>query len=84
MRLFCPHCGARLIISSSSQITNSLRRSYVQCSDVQRCGASGVMSHNYEHDLNPPHKTTLEMAAELIKKLPKDQREALLAVGEFG
>lgn len=79
MRLICPHCGSRLIISTSHQVTPNVRKSYVQCSNVKSCGASGVMSHAYEHDLNPPQLTTLQMAAELLKKLPKSQRDALLS-----
>lgn len=79
MRLVCPHCNSRLIISSSNQITHTLRKLYVRCNNIKTCGASGVMTLAYEHDLNPPQLTTLQIAAELLKKLPKAQREALLA-----
>lgn len=74
----CPHCFGKARIGSSNKISINLKDLYCQCLNVQDCGATFVLTLSFKNDLNPPVKNTQQLAAHLIRHLPKDQRAALL------
>jgi hypothetical protein len=77
MRVVCPHCSKKAIITSSNAMSETVKDLYCQCTNTKDCGASFVFVLSYKHDLNPPVKTTLQIAASLINNLKPDQRKQL-------
>ena len=83
MRVDCPHCQQKAIISSSNALSHSVKDLYCQCTNVQHCGATFVMKLGYSHDLNPPASTTAQIAANYIKSLSMSEKQALLQADMF-
>ena len=77
MRVDCPHCRTKAVITSSNQLSDTVRDLYCQCKNTRECGASFVFTLAYKCDLNPPVKSTRQLAANLLAILPKDERNAL-------
>lgn len=77
MRVVCPHCQMKALITSSNELSGTVKDLYCTCTNTRECGASFVFTLAYKHDLNPPQKTTLQIAATLINNLKPDQRKQL-------
>ena len=77
MRVDCPHCLEKAIITSSNQLCDTVKDLYCQCMNTSSCGASFVFTLAYKHDLNPSVKSTQQLAANLLSALPLDQRRKL-------
>jgi hypothetical protein len=77
MRVICPHCYSKALITSTYQHTVSVKDLYCCCTNTRGCGASFKCTLAYMYDLNPPQKTTLDIAKTLIKNLQPDQRKQL-------
>lgn len=73
MRVNCPHCNQKALITSSNRLSATVTDLYCQCQNTQHCGASFVFSLAFKHNLNPPHRTTREIAASLLATLPRDE-----------
>lgn len=78
MRVDCPHCQHKAIITSSNALSVAVKDLYCQCTNTIECGASFVFTLGYKHDLNPPRKTTQQIAAALLRSLPINERHALM------
>ncbi|WP_414673348.1 MULTISPECIES: ogr/Delta-like zinc finger family protein [unclassified Methylophaga] len=79
MRVECPHCHQKAIISSTNALSHTVKDLYCQCTNLEGgCGASFVMKLGYSHDLNPPINNTRQMAISLLKNLTLSERQALL------
>lgn len=50
---------------------------YCQCTNVTDCGATFVSTIGFKHWLNPPVKNTMQLAANLLASLTKEQRAVL-------
>ena len=79
MRVLCPHCQTKALITSTNQLSDTVKDLYCTCTNTRECGASFVFTLAYKHDLNPPQKTTLQIAAALINNLQPVQRKQLQA-----
>lgn len=79
MRVTCPHCQQKAVITSSNQLSSAVKDLYCQCMNTTDCGASFVFVLAYKHDLNPPHHSTRQIAANLILSLPPEERRRLQA-----
>jgi len=77
MRVICPHCQKKALITSSNELSGTVKDLYCACTNTRECGASFVFTLAYKHDLNPPQKTTLQIAATLINNLQPAQRKQL-------
>ena len=78
MRVICPHCQNKALITSSNELSNVVKDLYCQCTNTQFCGASFVFTLAFKHMLNPPQQTTLQIAAALINKLdPADKKQLM-------
>jgi hypothetical protein len=77
MRVTCPHCQQKAVITSSNQLSVAVKDLYCQCMNTEQCGASFVFVLAYKHDLNPPHHSTRQLAASLIMSLPIEERRRL-------
>jgi len=84
MRVICPHCQNKAIISSSSKLSDTVTDLYCSCSNVADCGASFVFTLAYKHVLSPPHKSVKELAAALLIQLPAEERKELMQGDLFG
>ena len=78
MRIECPHCLKQAVITSSQKLSTSVKDIYAQCTNIPDCGASFVFTLAHKKDLNPPIKTTQQLAFELIKNMPIEDRKALM------
>jgi cell division protein ZapA (FtsZ GTPase activity inhibitor) len=77
MRVVCPHCLNKALITSTNQLSDTVKDLYCQCTNTRECGASFVFTLAYKHDLNPPQKTTLQIAANLIAHLNTADKQRL-------
>lgn len=77
MRIICPHCGSKALISSSNKLSDKVTDLYCQCKNTVECGASFVSTLAYKHTLNPPAHTAAEMAMSLLNRLSKEERAGL-------
>ncbi|MEZ7277240.1 ogr/Delta-like zinc finger family protein [Pseudoalteromonas sp. 68 DY56-GL68] len=80
MRVTCPNCGSKASISSRENQSTHVADLYISCTDVKNCGATFVSTLAFKHYLNPPRKTTAQLAASLIKTLPRHEQLELLAI----
>lgn len=78
MRIDCPHCLGKALITSTNALSPTVKDLYCQCVNTRECGASFVFKLGYSHDLNPPIKTTQQLAASILKSLPLAERQALI------
>lgn len=76
MRVTCPYCSTKLLITKTEQLSAGVRRLYTVCTNSD-CGATMVHLLSHSHDINPPRQTTLQIAAALIKALPESERRVL-------
>lgn len=77
MRVTCPHCHTKAIITSSNRLTEAVTDLYCQCMNTKDCGASFVFTLAYKHNLNPPKRSTQELAISLLKSLSIADRKKL-------
>ncbi len=84
MRVICPHCESKALITSSNELSVTVKDLYCQCTNTAHCGASFVYTLAYKHMLNPPLQSTLQMAASLLNQLDDEERQKLLQQDLFG
>lgn len=77
MRICCPHCGDRTIVTHSKKNSPFSTDVYCICRNDE-CAARFVMRIFHAHDLVPPRSTQLNALAEQIACLPDDERRELL------
>lgn len=79
MRVICPFCSQKARITSSNPLNNEKTISdlYCACSNVQACGATFVYSLAYVRILNPPLRTSTQIALELVSRMSKEEKAAL-------
>jgi cell division protein ZapA len=77
MRVICPHCLSKALITSSNRLSDQVTDLYCQCTNAAKCGASFVSTLAYKHVLNPPMRTTSEMAMSLVNRLSKEEKAEL-------
>lgn len=77
MRVICPYCHQKAIITSSSELSEQVKDLYCQCGNTKTCGASFVFTLAFKYALNPPQQTTLQIAASLVASLNHGERQQL-------
>jgi len=83
MRIDCPHCTQKAVITSRNKLSNHVSDIYCACTNLPDCGASFVFTLSYKHQLNPPIKNTRQLAASLLQNLPISERQALMQTDLF-
>lgn len=78
MRVDCPHCMSKAVITSSNALSSTVKDLYCQCQNTRECGASFVFKLGYSHDLNPPVTNTRELAAQVLRNLSPAERQTLM------
>lgn len=76
MRVLCPHCGGKAFIQSRNTLSEQVSDLYCACKSPA-CSASFVYRLAYKTTTNPPVATTAQMAVNILRNLPKDQRAKL-------
>jgi len=77
MRVICPFCLSKAIITSSNKLSEQVTDLYCSCTNAAGCGATFVSTLAYKHVLNPPINTVSEMALNLINRLSKEEKAEL-------
>lgn len=75
----CPSCGNPAVITSRNTITAQKHDLYCQCMNTAECGASFVLTLSLSHYLNPPQRTTAQIAAAFVMGLPANERKELFS-----
>jgi cell division protein ZapA len=85
MRVICPFCSEKAVISSTNSLNDNKTISdlYCSCQNVKTCGATFVYSLSYSHVLNPPARTAAEIALGLISRLSREEKVELQRVMGF-
>jgi hypothetical protein len=78
MRIICPNCQSKAVITSRDQQSNHVFNLYCSCTNTKHCGQTFVSTLSFSHTLNPPVKSTLDLAASLLRTLPVKERQQLL------
>jgi len=78
MRVNCPNGENKSIITSREKQSAGVADLYCTCTNTKECGATFVTTIAFKHFLNPPRKDTAQMAASLIKNIPKEIQLELL------
>jgi hypothetical protein len=79
MRIECPHCLQKAIITSRNNLTEAktVVDLYCKCTNAA-CEATFVCMMSFKHNLNPPAKTTAQLAKNLLSRLSYDEQAKLL------
>lgn len=77
-RVTCPNCLAKATITSREKQSDHVVHLYCSCNNTKECGATFRVCQSFDHFLNPPVKSTAEMAAALLKQLPRHEQLELL------
>lgn len=79
MQINCPSCLQKARITSRANLNDKKTISDLYCECLnQDCGATFVYTLAFMHDINPPAKTTAQIAQNLLNRLTKEERAALL------
>lgn len=77
MRVICPNCHTKALITSSNELSSTVKDLYCQCTNTAECGASFVTTLAYKHMINPPARTTSAIALNLVNRMSKEEKEKL-------
>lgn len=79
MTITCPHCLEKARITSRKNMNRekTVVDLYCQCKNKE-CAATFAMTLAFKHTLNPPAKTTAQIAMNLLNSLSKEERAKLL------
>lgn len=79
-RVLCPNCEAKAIVTSREKQTTGVSHLYCSCTNSKECGATFRVTQSFDHYLNPPLRSTQDLAASLLKSLSKEQQLSLLSI----
>lgn len=77
-RVICSNCLSKATITSTEKQSDHVVHLYCSCNNTKECGATFRISQSFDHFLNPPVKSTAQMAAALLKTLPRHEQLELL------
>jgi hypothetical protein len=80
MTVYCPNCQSKARITSRNNLNDdkTIADLYCHCLNTTDCGATFVYTLSFKHYLNPPATSTAQLAANLINRLTRAERAALL------
>lgn len=76
MRIRCPHCQSKAVITHSVKVNATMTEYYVNCTGLH-CGARSVMRLYHAYTLTPPESQLLNSLHEQIAQLPPGERREL-------
>jgi hypothetical protein len=80
MSVYCPNCQEKARITSRNNLTESktVVDLYCECKNPL-CQARFVLTKSFTRWINPPAKSTEQLAQNLLNRLSKEERAALLS-----
>ncbi|MDD4818132.1 MAG: ogr/Delta-like zinc finger family protein [Victivallaceae bacterium] len=78
MRVTCPHCGARAIVTHRKPINVRASEIYAVCTS-EECAARFVLRLSYQYDVTPPVSLLTDSLYERIANLPPADRARIIA-----
>lgn len=78
MQVNCTVCRGKAIIHSRKQLDIKMSQLYCACKDPN-CGHTFVMDLTFSHSLSPSGRDAKQMALELFRALPDEERQQWLA-----
>lgn len=78
MRVNCPKCESKAIITSRENQSAGVADLYCTCTNTKECGTTFVTTVAFKHYLNPPKKGTTQIALSLLKNLSKYEQLELI------
>ena len=75
-RVFCPECGEKSRIQKTNRIDIRYSDLYCSCNNAE-CGHSFVMNLSFSHTLSPSAKSSTQLAIDLVRTLPLEQRQEI-------
>jgi len=76
MRVICPYCENKSIISSSNILSLKVKDLYCMCTNIKDCGATFVTTLAFKHVLHPPLNTVNELALSMVNMMSNEEKEA--------
>ncbi|PHM39799.1 transcriptional regulator [Xenorhabdus mauleonii] len=77
LKIICPECGAKAVISKTNRKHPEIADLYCACSEIE-CGYRFVMNLTFSHALNTSAKTGDKLLQTVINNLNPRQRQAAL------
>lgn len=77
MRIDCPHCESKALITGHNRLAISVRDIYCTCIN-QSCGWRGVMTLSHKHDTHPPTSEHNSLLAAMLSNMNPSDRNAVL------
>ncbi len=79
MKIVCPACTgkARIVQRQVLNPDQTIAHLYCHCLDVKNCGATFRYCLSFDHYLNPPVRSTNQLAAELVSRLTSEEKKQL-------
>lgn len=77
MRVRCPYCQAKAIITHTIKVSNTVTEIYINCTGKE-CGARSVMKLSHYYTVAMPQSTLLDSLHEQIANLNPELRRQLL------
>jgi hypothetical protein len=79
MRVICPFCSHKALITSRNSFNdeNTISDLYCICTNTKDCAATFVYTLAYKHVINPPARTTAEIALNLVNRMTKEEKASL-------
>lgn len=80
MMIICPNCQrkARITSRNTLNVEGTIADLYCACTNIKDCGATFAMTLSFKHYLNPPVKSTAQLAQNLLNTLSKEERATML------
>jgi len=75
MRVTCPYCDNKSIISSSNILSSKVKDLYCTCTNKE-CSSSFVVTLAFKHVLSPPITTINEMALNMVNNMSLEEKKA--------
>lgn len=78
MRVYCPNCKSKAVITSSHKQSDTVTDLYCTCTNTIDCSASFVYTLSHKHYINPPLNTVQEAALSILRVLSRKELNDLL------
>ena len=76
MRINCPHCQEKAIITHNVKISSRVSDIYITCRNL-KCGARNVMRVSHAYTITPPAETLTAAMHEWFANLPEQEQKAI-------
>ncbi|MEA4863365.1 hypothetical protein SDC9_196642 [bioreactor metagenome] len=79
MKILCPHCRSKAIITHRKELSDKITEFYAECTSAE-CAARFVARVYYSHDITPPVGVLTNSLFEQAANLPEREKAELLRI----